>query len=170
MLSNWSIADTNNTSVKFVAEPGPTTVKPFFQVKTKNAEGKYELWEDKFTNIKGKCLSIRTTHTWAGTKREVKWYNIVLASGDDRVFIDTTNSNAAKDMVNGLAAIRWNWIEVEVSAYLNKNWYPAVFVAKDGKRVDGLLAFPFDKDELWEKLASEVAENKEEISIEDIPF
>lgn len=173
-LGNNNNNEFKSKSLKLLAEAGPTTVKPTLALKKKNeATGKYELSWEVFSNISWVIKGIKTSHNWKTWMKEVKWFVLTLEDWDERYYIDATMTNASKDLANMWLVNIWN--NVNISLYLNKNWYPSVSVKLDDwSFAKWKFQYPLDKDLLWNAIKEQEYVPQEgsnnEINIEDIRF
>ena len=171
-LKNGNVEENGNSiSLKLVAEAWPTKVQPKFVKKIKTPEGKWELSNESFSEVAGEVVNIKTSHNWKTWMKEVKGFVVILQDGDERYYIDSTMSNASKDLANHLLASIWQ--RVVVKLYLNKTEYPTASIKlANGDFAPTALDFKgLDKNKLWDMIkAQEPVKLTEEISVEDIPF
>lgn len=184
MLGNGN-NETSGINLKLVAQKWPTEVFPKFAVKVKWEDWKWEVTEETYTKCWGVVTSMKTTNNGKTGHDEVKWFEATLKDWDDTYIIDSTMSNAAKDLANHLLGSIGK--KVNISLYLNSNEYPSASVKlDDGAHAPTALDFKgLDKDELYDKIKDQEApkkevkeapkketkkETKEEVSVDDIPF
>lgn len=141
--------------------------------------------DEAYTQVKGKLKSLKGSFTPKGGKNKYDTYGakIQLEDGDEIYAIDTTITNASKDMLNGLLSAAVG-DEVTLIAYENKAGYAASGAIKDetaqgaDKFFPNFIAWSDDykvnfKDLIFKELDSRKAPEevaREDVSMEDIPF
>lgn len=184
-MALWNWGETSNgVNLKLIAVQG-SKVKgkedaPKFGVQEKAENGKYET-VDTYTQLSGVVKSISSTETGEGHDR-VRGFKLILQDGDETYYIDSTMTNASKDLANHALASIGKFIKI--SLYLNKNNYPSASVKlQDDSYAPTEFNFKdLDKDTLWEAIkAQEGAKQEEEevkwaekqeetVDFEDLPF
>ena len=135
----------------------------------------FNLTNETYTQVKGKINKIKTSHNGKSWQKEVKGFVIEMEDDGEKYYIDSTMSNASKDLANHALANIGK--EVVITLYLNKSNYPASVVKTlNGEHTPSHFDFKgLDKNALWDAIKAqeeqEVGTNKEEgFSVEDIPF
>ena len=122
-MALWNSTENNKTyiNLKLVSVPGPC--------EKQDSPKFYVLWDDfqltdkSYTKIKWKLTWIKSTFTpKKGKMWDIYWFKAFLEDGDEIYVIESTITNASKDILNNLLTSKDK--VVEVSVYLNKNWYP----------------------------------------------
>lgn len=181
-LGNGNDGAGSSISLKLVAQQGDKDVskkieQPRLVVKEKNeATGKYELTDTKYSQLSGEVVSMRSSHNGKSGKDEVKGFVACIKDGDETYYIDSTMTNASKDLANHLLASIGK--VVSISLYVNKNNFPTASV----KLADGSFApthMPYnalDRDQLWLDIKAQEATkdsadaSSDEVAVEDLPF
>ena len=139
------------------------------------------LWDDfretdKSENqISGKLTKLIGTHTPAkGRMGDIFWFKAFLEDGDEILVVESTITNASKDMLNSLIPnIRK---ELKINVFLNKNQYPSSSVKENWKWVETYLPYnEIDNEKLFQWINVDEAlpaqeDNSGDINPEDIPF
>lgn len=141
MLSNWKGQEEKNyTNVKLVSTPGPLENRkdgPKFVVLGED----FKETTASFTEVVGKVSWVKWTFTPAKGKRwDIYGFKAFIEDGSEVVVIESTITNASKDMLNAL--INAKWANVKISLYVNKNGYPSSSVKDaDGNFIKWALDF-----------------------------
>jgi hypothetical protein len=157
----------SSISLKLVAEVWPTKIRPKFVVKDKDT---YQLTDSEYTEISWVLKSIETTNNWKTWIKEVKGFKFVIQDWEERYYVDTTLSNASKDLGNSLLANIGK--ELVISLYINKTEYPTASVkTKDWNFVETFVPYnELDKEKLWLAIKSqEVKKEDKGLTVEDLP-
>lgn len=161
------------TNVKLVATPGPVEKKdwPKFVILDWNYA---ETWESA-TKITGKLTWLKSSFTpKKGKMGDIFGFKAFIEDGEEVIVLESTITNASKDIANSL--LNAKWLDVEISVYVNKNWYPSSIVRSWEEIVRGVIPFQeVTGAKLKEAIDSTFVsdENKpssEEIDINNIPF
>lgn len=131
----------------------------------------FNLTNETYTQIKGKINKIKTSHNGKSWQKEVKGFVIEMEDDGEKYYIDSTMSNASKDLANHALANIGK--EVVISIYLNKSNYPASVVKTlNGEHTPSHFHYEgLDKNALWDAIkAQEESNSEEEITEGDLPF
>lgn len=134
---------------------------------------------ETFTKVSGKLSWVKKTFTpKKGKMWDIYWFKAFLDQEDGSVVvIESTITNASKDLLNALLANKGK--QIEISLYLNKNKYPTSSVREAGEFVPTYVKFnEIDTIELFNSIEKvfvkdeddEVNQGSDDINIEDIPF
>lgn len=162
----------SSVNLKLVAEQWPTKEFPKFVVKAKGADWTWGLSDESYSKISGTLSFISTTHNGKTGKQEVKGFKFCLVDWEEKIYVDTTLTNASKDLWNHLLANIGK--EVLISLYLNWKDYPSASVKyKDWTHTS--TSQPFDKldrEKLWLDIKAQeaVKEVSSDIDMDAIPF
>ena len=106
-----------------------STVWPVEDIK-KDAPVFTKLWDDykptweTFKNVSWKLLKLKSSFTPAkGRMWDIYWFKAFIEDGEEIYVIESTITNASKDLLNALLTQVGN--EVKIWVYLNKNLYPS---------------------------------------------
>lgn len=174
-MALWNNQENNKNyiNLKLVATPGPLENRLDWPKLVK-------LWEDyketgeTFTNVVWTLKWIKPTFTPAKWKRwDIFWFKAFLEDWEEIYVIESTITNASKDLLNALLNSKWNF--VKISLYVNKNWYPTSSVRNE---LDWFVEWHIkDFKSLTPSLLHWAIEDvftvetkSNEISVEDIPF
>lgn len=172
MLWNWTESNKKYINLKLVSVSWP--------VENKNDAPKfYVLWDDfqltdtAYTKIKWKLTWIKSTFTPKKWKMwDIYGFKAFLEDWDEVYVIESTITNASKDMLNNL--INSKDKVVEISLYLNKNNYPASSVKDEAWNfVQWVIDFKSITPQWLTDAINKTFVKKEEsseINVEDIPF
>ena len=173
-LSNWNIQEDNKTFVnlKLKSTVWPTEERPVFVVLGDD----FKETKETYSKAKGKLLKIKGTFTPAKWRMgDIYGFKAFLEDGDEIYVIESTITNASKDLLNALLVNIGKVLDIWL--YLNKNGYPTSSVKLSGNFEDGnwaQTAFEYNQiyiKKLYEKIEELNAEKEgEEIQNEDIPF
>lgn len=118
-------------NLKLTAEVWPTTVKPVL----------VELGEDfkptgrSFSSVSGVLKKLKSSFTpKKGKMWDIYWFKAFIEDGDEMYVIESTITNASKELLNSL--INNIWTHLEITVYLNKNGYPTSVTKSWGEYVD----------------------------------
>ena len=122
MLGNNNTVEKKYTNVKLVAVAWPIESKsdaPKFHVLDEN----FNLTDTTYTSIKWKLTWIKSTFTPKKWKMwDIYGFKAFIEDWDEVVVIESTITNASKDLLNAL--INSKDKVIHISLYVNKNWYP----------------------------------------------
>jgi hypothetical protein len=124
-----------------------------------------ETWES-YTRVSWKLTWIKPTFTpKKGKMWDIYWFKAILEDGDEVVVIESTITNASKDLLNWLLASKDK--VVEVSLYINKNWYPTSSVRVDWNFSETYLPFnQIDNIKLFNWISEKfVSDKKDEVAV-----
>lgn len=119
-LGNWNNNDTKEfVNLKLSSVVWPTDEKPMF----------VKLWADfketseKYSMVEWKLIKIKWSFTPAKWRMwDIYWFKAFFEDEKYIYVIESTITNASKDLLNALLVNLWK--ELKVVLYLNKNWYP----------------------------------------------
>jgi len=170
MLSNGKSDDKTFINLKLSSTVWPTDEAPKF-VKLDEA---FKETGDTYSQLEGKLIKIKGTYTPAkGKMGDIYWFKAFIEDGEEICVIESTITNASKDLLNSLLLNVWEVISI--SLYLNKHKYPSSAVKwEDWKWVDTYMVYnEIDNVKLYNK-AKELEEGnkpeEEELTVEQVPF
>ena len=158
---NWGGEDKNFINLKLTSTPWPIDSKddaPYFE-----RQIDFKSTGEKYTSLSGKLVKIKGTHTPAkGKMGDIYWFRAFFEDGDDIYVVDSTITNASKDLLNALLANVW--VVLSIALYVNKNNYPASSVKlENGNYAQTKLDFQeASPTNLYEQVKEQEGEKEEE--------
>ena len=173
MLGNWKNEDKNFINLKLTATAWETDISPVFTV----LGADFKETAETYSQVKWKLIKINPTFTPAkGKMGDIYWFKAFLEDGDEMYVVESTITNASKDLLNALLVNIG--IVLSISLYLNKRSYPTASVKLEDWNW-AQTAFEFsalDNKALYEKMV-EIQEPKVvkvedewEATAENMPF
>jgi len=169
MLGNNTDWGGNKTfiNLKLTATPWETTEKPMF---VKLGED-FAPTGEEYSSVEGKLTKIKATHTPAKWRMgDVYWFKAFLEDWEEIYVIESTITNASKDLLNALLVNLGT--KLSISLYLNKNGYPTSSVKLEDWNW-AQTAFEFnaiDMPWLYDKIVELEPKEEETIEAIDVPF
>lgn len=171
-LWNWNIQEKKYINLKLISVPWPCEKHeaPKFVVLDKD----YKETEEKYSSISWIVKFIKWTHTPANPKRrmqDIYWFKAFIEDLDEVYVIESTITNASKDLLNSLLWNKDN--KVDISLYLNKNMYPSSAVKINWEYAVTRLDFKWlDWVTIFNEIEKVFPPKKidESIDINDLPF
>ena len=170
MLGNGQWEGKTFINLKLVAVAGPIDSKADAPKFVKMDEN-FKPTNETFTNVSGLLTKIKPTFTAAkGKMGDIYGFKAFLEEGEEVYVIESTITNASKDILNSLIPNIGK--KLAISVYTNKNQYPTGSVRdEDGQFVDQVLPFKdLDNVKLHGMIPAEEAPTNGDIQPEDIPF
>jgi len=170
MLSNGNGEGGDKTfiNLKLKSTVWPTEEQPKF---VKLDENFKETNED-YSEMKGKLTKIKATHTPAKWQMgDIYWFKAFLEDWEEIYVIESTITNASKDLLNALLVNVWTTLKINL--YLNKNKYPSSSVKlEDWNWAQTSMAYnEIDTAKLYDAIVAMEGPVKEEgVSMSDVPF